>query len=37
MMMNDGWCMMNMMNMINDEWWMMNNMNDDELWMNDDE
>ena len=34
---DDGWCMMNMMNMINDEWWMMNNMNDDELWMNDDE
>ena len=34
---DDGWCMMNMMNMINDEWWMMNNMNDDELWMNDEE
>ena len=34
---DDGWCMMNMMNMINDEWWMMNNMNDDELSMNDDE
>ena len=34
---DDGWCMMNMMNMINDEWWMMNKMNDDELWMNDDE
>ena len=41
--MNDGWCMMNMINMMNgdydndDAWWVMNMMNDDAWWMMDDD